>query len=114
MPRIAGRISLSLFNDMIWWESLSKIMQNASDAGGTGQKRRCPRKVSAKGMRGVRQPLTGRVFPKGFLLSFKSSLANGWIGEQVFLNVEQPHLISSPLPDYVKRLLFFKTFFQLI
>jgi len=54
------------------------------------------------------------VFPKVFLLSFKSSVANGWIGEQVFLNVEQPHLISSPLPDYVKRLSFFKTFFQLI
>ncbi|MBF4180784.1 hypothetical protein ISP11_23275 [Lelliottia nimipressuralis] len=52
--------------------------------------------------------------PKFFLLSFKSSVANGWIGEQVFLNVEQPHLISSPLPDYVKRLSFFKTFFQLI
>jgi len=66
MPRIAGRISLSLFNDMIWWESLSKIMQNASDAGGTGQKRRWPRKVSVKGMRGDRQLLTGRVFPKGF------------------------------------------------
>jgi hypothetical protein len=60
------------------------------------------------------QLLTGRAFPKGFLLSFKNSLANGWSGEQVFLNIEQPHLISSLLPDYVKRLSFFKTFFQLI
>ncbi|MGG2079009.1 hypothetical protein [Lelliottia nimipressuralis] len=114
MPRIAGRISLSLFNDMIWWESLSKIMQNPSDAGGTGQMRLWPGKISTKGMRGGRQLLTGRVFLKGFLLSFKSSVANGWIGEQVFLNIEQPHLISAVLPDYVKRLSFFKTFFQLI
>jgi hypothetical protein len=66
MPRIAGRISLSLFNDMIWWESLSKMMQNPSDAGGTGQKRLWPKKISTKGMRGDRQLLTGRVFPKVF------------------------------------------------
>ncbi|AVY98578.1 hypothetical protein DAI21_13430 [Lelliottia sp. WB101] len=71
MPRIAGRISLSLFNDMIWWESLSKIMQNPSDAGGTGQKWRWPRKISTKGMRGGRQLLTGRVFPKGFFTVFQ-------------------------------------------
>jgi hypothetical protein len=72
-----------------------------------------PRKYPQKGCEATGSSSQDGCFPKFFTV-FQSSLANGWIREQVFLNIQQPHLISSPLPDYVKRLLFFKTFFQLI